>query len=180
MTWDRIQRQEAILLEKIAVLVQRLNDPRLGFVTITAAKLSRDKRYCTVQFTVMGSESEVSKTTRALAAAAPRVREMLAPSLQSRVLPELRFVMDENVVKESRLRTLIEEVTAERVDRAGPDELMDVDTDTDTDTAAEAEAEAEAEAAADVEAGADELGVDSEPDAVEAPKDADPGLDGSS
>ena len=119
MTWDRIQRQEAILLEKVAVIVlERLNDPRLGFVTITEAKLSRDKHYCTLKYTVLGSESERRKTTRALLDAAPRVRELLAPTLRTRVLPELRFVYDEAVVKESKLRTLIEEVTAEREERA--------------------------------------------------------------
>lgn len=180
MTWDRIQRQEAILLEKIAVLVQRLNDPRLGFVTITSTKLSRDKRYCTVMYTVLGSESEVSKTARALSAAAPRVREMLAASLHSRVLPELRFEIDAVVVKESRLRTLIEEVTAERVDRAGPDQKLDADADADDDVDVEADVDVDVdvdvEAEADVEA--DEL--DGGADSVESEKDADPGLDGSS
>ena len=58
MSWDRIRRQEAILREKIAVIIlDRLNDPRLGFVTITGCTLSRDKRYCKVKVTVLGSES---------------------------------------------------------------------------------------------------------------------------
>ena len=170
MTWDRIQRQEAILLEKIAVLVQRLNDPRLGFVTITSTKLSRDKRYCTVMYTVLGSDSEVSKTARALSAAAPRVREMLASSLDSRVLPELRFEIDAVVVKESRLRTLIEEVTAERLERVGPDEPVDVEDDAD-------DADDDVE---DVEAVDAELEVDRGADSAESRKDADPGLDGRS
>lgn len=42
MTWDRKNRQEALLKEKIAIIVQqRLNDPRIGFVTITRAALSK-------------------------------------------------------------------------------------------------------------------------------------------
>lgn len=134
MTWDRIHRQEAILREKIAVLIQRLNDPRLGFVTITSAKLSRDKHYCTVMFSVLGSDSEERNTTRALADAAPRVRELLGPSLHTRVLPELKFVYDRVVVKESHLRTLIDEVTAERESRVGPDVDPDAEADTDVDT----------------------------------------------
>ncbi|MFT7462001.1 MAG: ribosome-binding factor A [Pseudohongiellaceae bacterium] len=169
MSWDRIERQEAILLEKIAVLIQRLNDPRVGFVTITGTKLSRDKRYCNVSFSVFGTDSEIRKTTRALAAAAPRVREMLAPSLDSRVLPELRFIFDAEVVKESNLRILIEEVTAEREEREGPDgdlsELLRKD-------------EEEGDDADPFEDGT--AFVEDSDAADEAPEDAEPRPDGSS
>lgn len=135
MTWDRNRRQEAILREKIAVIVlERLNDPRLGFVTITEATLSRDKRYCTVKYTVMGTDAERSRSSRALNDAAPRVRELLAPTLHTRVLPELRFEYDEVVRKETHLRSLIEEVTAERLARTGePDDLSEFETDADVD-----------------------------------------------
>jgi ribosome-binding factor A len=109
MSWDRIQRQEAILREKIAVIIlDRLNDPRMGFVTVTGVKLSRDKRHCKVMFTVLGTEAEVRRTERALKDAAPRVQQLLAATYKARTLPEILFVYDGTVEKESRLRDLIE------------------------------------------------------------------------
>lgn len=109
MSWDRIERQQAILREKIAMLVlDRLNDPRVGFVTITRAKLSRDRRYCKVFYTVLGSDADRRKTGRALANAAPRVQELLAPVLTTRLIPELQFVYDDTIERESHLLTLIE------------------------------------------------------------------------
>ena len=116
--WDRRQRWEAILLEKVAVIVQqRLNDPRLGFITITKTKLSQDKRLCEIFYTVLGTDSQRRRSERALADAAPRVQELLAPTLRMRTLPELRFVYDEAIAKESRVLTLIEEVAEERRER---------------------------------------------------------------
>jgi len=123
VTWDRHRRHEAILKEKIAVIVlERLADPRLGFVTITGVELSRDKRHANVSYTCFGTESQRRTTARALADGAPRVQELLAPTLEMRLIPQLRFVHDEGVEKERRLRELIEGVTAERLARAGPDE----------------------------------------------------------
>lgn len=125
MPWDRKQRQEAILREKIAVIVlERLSDPRLGFITITRVELSKDKKIAKVFYTVLGTDSQVRSTTRALADGRGRVQELLAPTLNMRSMPELRFIVDEQVKKESKLLDLIGEVTAERLERAGPDEEL--------------------------------------------------------
>ncbi len=68
MPWDRKQRQEAVLREKIAVIVlERLSDPRLGFITITAVELSKDKKIAKVFYTVLGTEAQVRSTSRTFA-----------------------------------------------------------------------------------------------------------------
>ena len=128
MPWDRKQRQEAVLREKIAVIVlERLSDPRLGFITITAVELSKDKKIAKVFYTVLGTDAQVRSNSRALADGRARVQEMLAPTLNMRAMPELRFIFNEQVQKESKLLGLIGEVTAERVERAGPDEELEDD-----------------------------------------------------
>lgn len=109
MSWDRRHRQEAILREKIAkIVIERLSDPRIGFITITKAELSKDKRIARVSYTVLGNEGQRRTTQRALEKAAPRIVELLAPTLRMRMLPELRFVYDEVVQRESRVLDLIE------------------------------------------------------------------------
>lgn len=126
MSWDRHERHEAILKEKIAVIVlERLADPRLGFVTITDVELSRDKRHANVSYTCFGTEAQRRTTARALKDGAPRVQELLAPSLTMRLIPQLRFVHDDGVAKESKLLKLIEGVTEERLERTGPDDELD-------------------------------------------------------
>lgn len=115
MSWNRTKRQEAILHEKIAMIVlDRLNDPRLGFVTITAVELSKDKRYCTVTYTVLGSDSVQRTTRRALEHAGPRIQELLAPTLKMRLMPDLRFVFDAGVQKEREMAVLLDKIAEER------------------------------------------------------------------
>ena len=108
MTWDRKKRLDALLQERISVVVtQRLRDPRLGFVTITATELSPDKRRCVVQYTVIGDEAQQRMTQRALEAAAPHILEIIGPGLRMRTLPELCFVFDAGQLKGARVLDLL-------------------------------------------------------------------------
>ena len=115
MAWDRNERTEALLREKIAIIVlERLNDPRLGFVTITGARLSRDKRHCRVLFTVLGTPTQRRLTERALQDAAPHIQQVLGKSMRLRTLPELRFAYDESIAREARMLDLLDDLAQER------------------------------------------------------------------
>ncbi len=115
MAWDRKERVEAQLREKIAIVVlERLNDPRLGFLTITGVKLSGDKRYAKVFFTVLGTANQRRTTERALKDAAHHVQELVAPTMRLRVMPELRFTYDESIEKESRMLEILGELASAR------------------------------------------------------------------
>ena len=130
MAWDRRERLEALLREKIAIIVlERLNDPRLGFVTITGVQLSKDKRHAKVLYTVLGTAGQRRTTDRALQDAARHVQEQLAPTLRLRVMPELRFTYDESIEKESRMLGLLDELASSRrgAQPAGSDTLADAD-----------------------------------------------------
>jgi ribosome-binding factor A len=116
--WDRTERVEALMKERIATIVlERLSDPRLGFVTITGVKLSGDKRLAKVTFTVLGTPAQRRTTERALRDAATHVQQVLAPSMRMRNLPELRFVYDESIERESKMLDLLGELEAERIQR---------------------------------------------------------------
>ena len=49
---DQIQRE-------LAVLIRELKDPRLGMVTVSAVKVSKDMGYAEVYVTVLGKDLEV-------------------------------------------------------------------------------------------------------------------------
>ena len=49
---------EAIAQIVAEMLERRIKDPRLGFVTVTEARVTGDLREATVFYTVYGSESE--------------------------------------------------------------------------------------------------------------------------
>ena len=85
---DRIARIVAEMLER------RVKDPRLGFVTVTAAKLTNDLREATVFYTVYGSAEERAGTAAALASATGLIRAEVGHQTGLRHTPSLTFVAD--------------------------------------------------------------------------------------
>ena len=85
---DRIQVIVAELLER------RVKDPRLGFVTVTEARLTGDLREATVFYTVLGDEAERTGSAAALRSATGLLRSELGRQLGLRHTPSLTFVLD--------------------------------------------------------------------------------------
>ena len=65
---DRIAKIVAEMLER------RVKDPRLGFVTVTDAKITGDLREATVFYTVYGSADDQAGTEAALKSATGLIR----------------------------------------------------------------------------------------------------------
>jgi ribosome-binding factor A len=98
---DQIQRELAILIQ------QEVKDPRVGMVTITAVKVSKEFENALVYFTVMGDDAAVASTTEGLTKAAGFIRSELAHRLKLRTTPQLQFVYDTSIDDGARLSALI-------------------------------------------------------------------------
>jgi len=85
---DRIQRIVAEMLE------WRIKDPRLGFVTVTDARLTNDLRDATVYYTVYGTDGERADTAAALESAKGVIRSEVGRQTGLRHTPSLAFVPD--------------------------------------------------------------------------------------
>jgi ribosome-binding factor A len=87
------------LAERIAkitagMLERRIKDPRLGFVTVTEARLTNDLREATVFYTVYGTPEEQADTEAALKSATGIIRSEIGKLLGLRHTPSLTFVAD--------------------------------------------------------------------------------------
>jgi ribosome-binding factor A len=85
---ERITKIVAEMLER------RVKDPRLGFVTVTEARLTNDLREATVFYTVYGSAEEREETAAALRSATGIIRTEVGRQLGLRHTPSLEFVAD--------------------------------------------------------------------------------------
>ena len=56
MEFKRADRVNELLLEEISILVRKLKDPRIGFVTITGVDVTDDLRHSKVYVSVMGDD----------------------------------------------------------------------------------------------------------------------------
>jgi ribosome-binding factor A len=100
---DRISQIVAEMLER------RIKDPRLGFATVTEARLTNDLREATVFYTVYGTDQERADTAAALLSATGIIRTEVGRQLGLRHTPSLEFVAD--VLPDSAKR--IEELVAQ-------------------------------------------------------------------
>ncbi|MEV3894338.1 30S ribosome-binding factor RbfA [Streptomyces anulatus] len=85
---DRIQVVVAETLDR------RIKDPRLGFVTITDARVTGDLREATVFYTVYGDDEERAASAAALESAKGVLRTEVGRQTGVRFTPSLAFVPD--------------------------------------------------------------------------------------
>jgi ribosome-binding factor A len=106
----RAQQMGEFLREELTDIIRsELDDPRLGFWTVTRVEVPDDLRTARVFVSVLGSDDERSETVGALRGAAGYIRGHLKPRMRTRTIPELDFRDDRSMEHaESIARTLRE------------------------------------------------------------------------
>ena len=87
------------LADRIKVIVaealeRRVKDPRLGFVTVTDARVTGDLQHASVFYTVLGDEEARSSTAAALESAKGVIRAEVGRRTGVRLTPTLEFFAD--------------------------------------------------------------------------------------
>ena len=106
---EQIQREMAQLVQ------QEIKDPRLGLVTISAVKLSKDMSHANIFFTVLNdSDSDdssrkqvIEDTVKILEGASGFLRHELGKRMQLRIVPHVHFKYDESISYGNDLSALI-------------------------------------------------------------------------
>ncbi len=96
--------------EILAEAIQKLKDPRIGFVTITGVKVSNDLRVAWVSFTVFGDAAAKAGSRAALRSATPHLRHELARQIRLKVVPELRFEEDDTLATGQRIERILDQL----------------------------------------------------------------------
>src|SRR6266567_5012655 len=98
---ERIAKIVAELLER------RIKDPRLGFVTVTEARLTNDLREAKVFYTVFGTPEERADTATALKSATGIIRSEVGRLIGLRHTPSIEFIADELPENAQRIDDLV-------------------------------------------------------------------------
>lgn len=85
---DRIHQIVARLLES------RIKDPRLGFVTVTAVRVTGDLQHASVFYTVFGDDDAREGSAAALRSATGMIRSEVGKQLGVRITPSIEFIPD--------------------------------------------------------------------------------------
>jgi ribosome-binding factor A len=97
----------ALLSDAIAT---ELQDPRVGFVTVTAVKTSPDLRHARVYVSVLGDEQQRAATLAGLQSAHGFLQTRISTALRLKHTPTLQFDYDESIDRGMRITALINEL----------------------------------------------------------------------
>ncbi|KZN49232.1 30S ribosome-binding factor RbfA [Pseudoalteromonas luteoviolacea] len=118
---DRVAQQ---IQKEIAVILQReIKDPRLGMVTVSAVEVSRDLSYAKIFVTVLNSKSDddTKKNLAIMNDATGYIRSLLGKRIRARIMPELKFVLDNSLMEGMRISNLVDEVIRTDKEKRGDD-----------------------------------------------------------
>ena len=120
---DQIQRDISGLIR------QRLRDPRLGMVTISAVKVSPDMGYADIYVTILGKtlDEAPDEGIAILNAASGILRGELGRGLRTRIVPHLRFHHDVVTTRGNRMAALITQAVKDDTERAESAPATDTD-----------------------------------------------------
>jgi ribosome-binding factor A len=104
----RTERVGEEFREILAEEIQRLKDPRVGFVTVTGVKVSPDLRVAWVYFTAFGDEKARAGSRAALRSASAHLRHELGRQVRLKAVPELRFEEDTTPLAAERIDRIIQ------------------------------------------------------------------------
>ncbi len=102
---------EAMRVVLSDAISKELQDPRVGFVTVTGVKTSPDLRHSRVYVSVLGDEDARSASLEGLQSAHGFLQARVASTLRLKHTPALSFIYDESVDTGMRISELINRET---------------------------------------------------------------------
>jgi ribosome-binding factor A len=113
LPYKRSQRVSDLIREEIAdIIMNKVKDPRLGFVTVTGAKITEDLKIATIYLSIL-KEEEKETTLEMLNSAKGFIRAELAKRLKMKFIPSLTFRIDESLEYGVRIEKLLREIKKE-------------------------------------------------------------------
>ncbi len=110
MAGERMRSINEVMRKVIGTAIAtELEDPRIGFVTVTAVDTSPDLRSARVYVSVLGDEDERERTLAALNSAHGVLQSAIARETRIKYTPTLSFAYDEGPERAIRLSRLLEE-----------------------------------------------------------------------
>lgn len=103
-------------------IMNQVEDPRVGFVTVSEVRLNRDRTVAEVFYTVLGDEEERALSLAGLKRARGFLRQLIGDQTRMRQVPDLRFKYDESLDRSFRVEEILDDIRKGDGDDVSPGE----------------------------------------------------------
>lgn len=107
--FSRSQRMSEQLRRELAEIIHdEIKDPRVGFLSFTEVRMSRDLSHAVIYCSVL-DEEQLHESIEVLNRAAGFIRKSIGRRIRARIVPTIKFVADESIIKGAAMDNLISE-----------------------------------------------------------------------
>ncbi|NCO67023.1 MAG: ribosome-binding factor A [Nitrospirae bacterium CG_4_10_14_0_8_um_filter_41_23] len=113
LPYKRSQRVGDLLREEIAdIVIHRLKDPRIGFVTITGVDVTDDIKISKIYVSILRDEDKKT-TLEILNSAKSFIRSELSKRLRMKSIPSIEFILDASIEYGNKIDKLLKKIEGE-------------------------------------------------------------------
>lgn len=111
MKYKRIERIGVQIKSEISdIIAKQLNDPRIGFVTVTTVKVSEDLRHARVYVSVLGDRDTKNQTLMGLKSASGFIRGEIGHRLRIKFIPDIIFELDTAIEEAEHVIEMLDKI----------------------------------------------------------------------
>ena len=104
-------RVEESIHQMIAeLLIRRVKDPRVKFVSITGVEASKDYSVAKILYNVVGGNEDLENVKKGLTSCRGFIRSQIKKKLRLRVIPELVFIYDSSLDRAMAIEELLQKI----------------------------------------------------------------------
>jgi ribosome-binding factor A len=108
--YKRSARVGDLIREEVAdIIMHKLKDPRLGFITVTGAQVTTDLRHARVYVSIY-EETKQKESLKILNSSARFIRNELGKRLKMKFIPDLAFKLDESIQYGAKIDRILEDI----------------------------------------------------------------------
>jgi len=117
---ERLNESIKELLSEL--ILSRIKDPRVGFVTITGVEVSKDLVTAKVFYTVLGNDDERDESKQGLESAKNFLRKTISGELKLRNTPDFRFIYDNSLDRSVQIEDALKKIQTDDDSDPAPDD----------------------------------------------------------
>lgn len=107
----RLQKMARLLKEELSRIIrEEINDPRLGFISITEIEVSHDLGFADIYISAYGTDEEEAASIAVLERASGFLRGELGRQIEIRHIPELHFHLDKSLQRGFKVVELLRQI----------------------------------------------------------------------
>lgn len=107
---QRLEKVQKLARQVLGEAIMNLKDPRIGFATVTAVRVTPDLRQAHVLVSVLGDQDQQTATMAGLTSARPHLRAELGRQMRTKYLPDLTFEYDRGPETAQRIEELLHKI----------------------------------------------------------------------